>query len=453
MVKSNRQQEVLIVGTGYVGLITALGLAKLGHRVSCYDINSERIGGLRRGKAPFFEPDVNKLVRELSAAGQLAFYTSLKDAYDDHRYIFVAVPTPQNEAGKSDMRPLFTAVTSIAETVRRKALVIVKSTVPVGIFDELEILPAVKTNQQLTFVSCPEFLSEGTAVRDFFHPLRTVVGANEGQIAEEVAGLFHGLGGKYILTNPKTAQMIKYSANSFLATRVAFINEIAQICRAEAINVNDVETALVMDPRVGGAYLSPSIGFAGPCLPKDIAALIEGGERAGVTSYLLRGARDQNIHHVEYIISRILELLGKERSVAVFGLSFKPNTDDVRNAFSLKIIEALNNKGVIVRATDPQAISFASCMYSHEYFEVYEDPYVVAEDTSVQIFLTAWQEYHELDYEKLANRVKVKRIFDGMRAVSAERARAAGFSYEGVGNQSSEGSEAIVSDNPLLMSL
>ena len=452
MITQNTNQKILIVGTGYVGLITALGLAKLGNTAACVDINPERVAGLRAGKAPFYEPQVNDLISEMTSAGRISFFESLAEAYDGQRYIFVGVQTPQDTNGKSDLSILRAAITSIAEALTQPALVVVKSTVPVGIFDELAQMPVVKDKMDLiTFVSCPEFLAEGTAVRDFFNPMRTIVGSDDQAVSEEVAGLFYGLGGTNIITDAKTAQMIKYSANSFLATRVAFINDVAEICEKVGVDVRDVAKALVMDPRVGGTYLSPSIGFAGPCLPKDIAALIETSERVGAPVLLLRGASEHNQSHIRHVIDAIVARLGQGTCVAVFGLSFKPDTDDVRNAYSFKIIESLLERGIAVHATDPQAIPAAKRILPENGLLTFtSDPYEAAKDSDLQLFLTPWDEFRQLDLAKMAELVATKNIYDAMQVVQQVEAREAGFTYHAVGGVTDDGGSPLfaVSENP-----
>ncbi|HJP96574.1 MAG TPA: UDP-glucose/GDP-mannose dehydrogenase family protein [Candidatus Saccharimonadales bacterium] len=452
MITQNTNQKILIVGTGYVGLITALGLAKLGNIAACVDINPDRVAGLRAGKAPFYEPQVNGLIAEMTQAGRISFFESLAEAYDEQRYIFVGVQTPQDANGKSDLSILRAAITSIAKALTKPALVVVKSTVPVGVFDELAQMPAVKAKMDLiTFVSCPEFLAEGTAVRDFFNPMRTIVGSDDQAVSEEVAGLFYGLGGTNIVTDAKTAQMIKYSANSFLATRVAFINDVAEICEKVNVSVHDVAKALVMDPRVGGSYLSPSIGFAGPCLPKDIAALIETSERVGAPVLLLRGASEHNQSHIRHVIDTIIAQLGAGTCVAVFGLSFKPNTDDVRNAYSFRIIEALLERGITVQATDPQAIPAAQrILPKMDLLTFAEDPYETAKNSDLQLFLTPWDDYKQLDLQRLAKVVKTQNIYDAMQVVSQRHAYQAGFAYRGIGDVADGNNSPVfaVSQNP-----
>lgn len=440
-----------MVGTGYVGLITAIGLAKLGNTVNCYDINPDRVAALRQGEPPFYEPQTPELLREGMDAQRLSFYQTLPEAYKGQRYVFIGVQTPQDANGKSDLSALFAAVSSIAEVVTGETLVIVKSTVAVGVFDELAALPAVQ-GKPITFISCPEFLAEGTAVHDFFNPKRTIVGSDSEALSKEVAGLFYGLGGKVIITDAKTAQMIKYSANSFLATRIAFINDIAEICEKFGINVHDVTKALVMDPRVGGTYLTPSIGFAGPCLPKDTAALIESSERVGAPTLLLRGVLAHNEEHVRHVIDSITKDVPRGATIALFGLSFKPNTDDVRNSFSLKIARTLLEQGFIIRATDPHAIPAATREISHQNLTFHDDLFEAAEDSSLQLFMTPWDDYKQLDLTAVGQKVHTKHIFDGMQVVDVQAAQTAGFVYRGIGTAKAGQQHAAfeISDNPVL---
>lgn len=439
-----------MVGTGYVGLITAVGLAKLGNIAHCYDINPERIAALRNATPPFYEPQVPELLQEGMDAKRLFFYDSLSEAYKGQRYIFIGVQTPQDASGKSDLSSLFAAVSAVADVVSNETIIIVKSTVAVGVFDELAALPAVQ-GKPITFVSCPEFLAEGTAVHDFFNPKRTIVGSDDVALSKEIAGLFYGLGGKTIITNAKTAQMIKYGANSFLATRIAFINDISEICEQFGINVHDVTKALVMDPRVGGTYLTPSVGFAGPCLPKDTAALIESSERVGVPTLLLRGVLAHNEEHLRHIINSITKDIPRESTIALFGLSFKPNTDDVRNSFSLKIARTLLEQGFTIRATDPHAIPAAKREIKHQNLSFHDDAIEAAQDSNLQLFMTPWDEYKQLDLGTVGTVAHTKHIFDGMQVVDRVAAQSAGFVYRGVGTVDvDEQAFFEISDNAVL---
>ncbi len=452
MIQHNPAQDILMVGTGYVGLTSAVGMAKLGHTVACYDINPDRVAELKAGHAPYFEPDMEQLMTEGAEAKRLSFHASLAEAYHGQRYIFVAVQTPTNADGQSDLSLLIAAVKAVDAVVDKPALVIIKSTVPVGTFEQLE---ASLDHQKhfITLVSCPEFLAEGSAIRNFFNPTRTIVGSNDLAVSEEVAGLFYGLGGHVILTDAKTAQMIKYTANAFLATRVAFINDISQICEKFGINANDVSKALPMDPRLGGSHSMPGMSFCGPCLPKDILALIETSERAGTPALLLRGASEHNMSHLRHIIDTIISLVRPGDTIAVYGLSFKPNTDDVRNAFSLKIIETLlDEHDVHIRATDPQSIPVAQKALTHPALSYHADPYEAAEGSDLQLFLTPWREYLDLDFKRLGAAAHRKHVYDTMQMVDEAAVTAEGFEYNGIGRMYGKAGSPIfeVSENPVL---
>ncbi len=450
MITHTTDKQILMIGSGYVGLITAVGLMKQGNDVTCYDINPQRVELLKAGQPPFYEPQVAELMQQGMVAQKLHFFDNLDEAYKEQRYIFVGVQTPQDANGRSDLSALFAAVTAVADKITTQpTLLIIKSTVRVGVFDELAAIPAVK-GKPITFVSCPEFLAEGTAVRDFFNPMRTIVGSDDQAASEEVAGLFYGLGGANIITDAKTAQMIKYSANSFLATRVAFVNDISEICEKIGVSVHDVTKALVMDPRVGGTYLSPSIGFAGPCLPKDIAALIETSERVGAPTLLLRGALAHNEEHLRHVISLITQNVPANATIAMLGLSFKPNTDDVRNSFALRIAQSLLEQGFSIRATDPQAIPAAQRELTHPNLAFYQDVFEAAQQTDLQLCMTPWEVYTKLDLAQLGEVVKTKHIFDTMQVLSAADAQAQGFVYRGIGEINTDGPKPVfeVTDNP-----
>jgi UDPglucose 6-dehydrogenase len=449
MITRNERQNILIFGTGYVGLVTAVGLAKLGHTVSCFDIDQGKIDLLKQGVVPFFEPGLAELLKEGLASGQLRFYATPGEAYSGQRYVFVAVPTPMNDKGGVDLSSLYSAIGTIAELAGRRAtFIIIKSTVPVGIFSELREAVPLLDQGDFTFVSCPEFLSEGNAVHDFFNPRRTVVGSENREVSEEVAGLYGTLNSKIILTDAKTAQMIKYSANSFLASRVAFINEIAQLCEALNVNVTDVSSALLMDPRLGDGYLTAGVGFAGPCLPKDVSALIDTAKRMALRTPLLNSLIDQNFGHLNQVIESICRGLDATNQVSVFGLSFKPKTDDVRNSFSLRIINALAASGIEVRATDPHSIAAARSLIPSNLVSFWDDPMEAAIDTDRQVFLTPWKEYSSLDLRALGKVVRTKSIFDATGLFDPGFVIGEGFQYLGVGRRfGPEGAPAFILPN------
>jgi UDPglucose 6-dehydrogenase len=433
----SRVTNVSIFGAGYVGLVTGCGLAKLGHRVTIFDTDSAKIAKLQNGLSPFYEPGLEDLLVEGISAGKLHFTRDSRAAIADHRYIFVAVPTPMLRTGGADLTHLHQAIADISDQAHAETLIIVKSTIPVGTFADLS--RRLPTNSKIKLVSNPEFVAEGNAVQDFFRPFRTVIGAEEEHIAREVGGLFRGLPGKYIYTDPNTAQMIKYGSNALLATRVAFINELAQVCERLQVDITDVSRALLMDVRLGSGYLNAGIGFAGPCLPKDIAALQATATSVGLNVPLLAAVSEQNTSHLKMITQRIASKLNGGGIASVFGLSFKPNTDDVRNSFCISIVRELARSAETVKVTDPRSLERAKSLLPENNVSFFADPLECASGSDVQIFLTPWPGYKSLDLYQLKELVRRPSIFDAMQTVDFRAARALGFSYEGIGRHFADG--------------
>jgi len=439
-------KKVSIFGAGYVGLVTGCGLAKLGHRVTIFDIDIKKIEKLQDGQCPFYEPGLSDLLIEGISAGKLLFTSQLADAVADHRYIFIAVPTPMMAGGQANLSQIHQAIADITSRLEKETLAIVKSTIPVGSFGELSRSAARGEKSLVHFVSNPEFVAEGNAVTDFFKPFRTVIGADRESLAREVGSLFAGLPGHFIYTDPNTAQMIKYGSNALLATRVAFINELSQICQRLGVDITDVSRALLMDPRLGSGYLNAGIGFAGPCLPKDIAALQATATTAGLDVPLITSVSAQNASHLEMAIQRIKEVLRGGGVAAVFGLSFKPNTDDVRNSFSLPVVRALAEVADIVKVTDPRSLQIAQSILTADNIRFLADPLECAKGSDLQVFLTPWPGYKALDLQQLKALVRRPIIFDAMQTIDFRAARSVGFSYEGIGRRFPNGPPPFVVD-------
>src|SRR5581483_2979241 len=423
-------RNVSIFGAGYVGLVTGCGLAKLGHRVTVFDIDDKKIAKLQEGLCPFYEPGLGDLLVEGISAGKLIFTTDPELAVVDHRYIFIAVPTPMLPSGEADLAHLDRALADISSRVREETLVIVKSTIPVGSFAKLTQGIADRARALVHLVSNPEFVAEGNAVTDFFKPFRTVIGADRDDLAREVGALFAGLPGHFIYTDPSTAQMIKYGSNALLATRVAFINELSQVCERLGVDIADVSRAMLMDPRLGTGYLSAGIGFAGPCLPKDIAALQATATAAGLRVPLITSVTEQNKSHLAAVTRQIEQALDGGRVVAVFGISFKPNTDDVRNAFSVSIVQALAKVAKTVNVTDPRSLQGARELLKENNIRFFADPLQCAAGSDLQVFLTPWAGYKALDLWQLKALVRRPAIFDAMQTIDLRAAAAAGFTYK-----------------------
>jgi UDPglucose 6-dehydrogenase len=426
-------RNVSIFGAGYVGLVTGCGLAKLGHRVTVFDIDEKKIAKLQEGLCPFYEPGLSDLLVEGISAGKLVFTTDPDPAVVGHRYIFIAVPTPMLQGGEANLSQLDRALADISSRVREETIVIVKSTIPVGSFANLAHSIADKGRKLVHLVSNPEFVAEGNAVTDFFKPFRTVIGADRDDLAREVGALFAGLPGHFIYTDPSTAQMIKYGSNALLATRVAFINELSQVCERLGVDIADVSRAMLMDPRLGTGYLNAGIGFAGPCLPKDIAALQATATAAGLRVPLISSVTAQNKSHLAAVTRQIEQALDGGRVAAVFGISFKPNTDDVRNAFSVPIVKALAKAAKTVNVTDPRSLQGAKELLREDNIRFFADPLECAAGSDLQVFLTPWAGYKALDLWQLKSLVRRPAIFDAMQTIDMRAAAAAGFTYQGVG--------------------
>lgn len=429
-------ENICIVGTGYVGLVTGAGLANLGHNVICMDIDAKRIESLQNGHIPFFEKDLPILVHDGIHSDHLHFTTFLEEGLRDAQYVIIAVATPQAETGEPDLCQLYNAVDQLTNLTTRKLYIIVKSTVPVGCFKELRQRIHGKPNvdQELfEFVSCPEFLAEGTAVHDFFFPTRTIVGASNEKIARAVGSLFQTLPGPRIYTTPETAQLIKYASNSFLAVRVAFINEIACICEQFGVDVHDVSRGMLFDERLGKGYMRAGIGYGGACLPKDLAALTYTASQSAYHPELCLATAAQNEKQLNHAIERICELASEGERVAIFGVAFKAGTSDVRNSLSTLVIKRLMEKKRIVVATDPEAIDYARSYIESLGAEVEYNPWKAATGSHAQAFLTAWPEYEHLDLRRLREVVASPKIFDGPGIFKSDHVRQAGFHYIGIG--------------------
>ncbi|MBU2214259.1 UDP-glucose/GDP-mannose dehydrogenase family protein [Patescibacteria group bacterium] len=431
----SKTHNICMVGTGYVGLVTGAGLAKLGHTVTCVDIDAEKITGLQEGQIPFYEEDLPKLVSDGIYAGRLRFTTNLEEGTSNAQFVFVAVATPQSKDGEPDLSQLFTAVDDLSNLIMEGTTIVVKSTVPIGCFDDLNATIQSKglDPSHYELVACPEFLAEGSAVHDFFHPTRTIVGAECEKAARKVIALFDGVSGPRVITNIATAQMIKYASNSFLASRIAFINNVALLAEQHGVDIHHVEQGMLLDARFGNSYLRAGIGYGGPCLSKDLAALIHTAKIAGIEAIALSSIAAQNSQQLQHTINMLCDLATKGETVAIFGLSFKQGTSDVRSSLSLKIIHALTERGRLVVATDPEAIEYARPLLEIDGVTIKENPWHAAAGSHVQAFLANWSQYQQLDLGLLHDTVARPCIFDGPGLFDPTMVAEAGFSYRGIG--------------------
>jgi UDPglucose 6-dehydrogenase len=429
-------RRICVVGVGYVGLVTGACFADLGNQVICLDIAAERIEKLARGEMPIYEPGLEEIVSRNVAAGRLAFTTEYAQAVRGAHFIFIAVNTPPSPDGEADLQYVRTAAESISGVLSEYAIIVNKSTVPVGTGDAVaEILQAhgKKVGTDFDIVSNPEFLAEGSAVTDFMQPDRVVLGGTNPEAAEKVAQLYLPLRCTIMTTDLRTAEMIKYASNAFLATRVSFINEIATICEKVGADVKEVAAGMGMDRRIGRAFLNAGIGYGGSCFPKDVKALTWMAEINGCHPQLLRSVMEINRDMRLQVLVKLRELTGSVRgkTIGLLGLAFKPNTDDVREAASLEIIRLLQKEGARIRAYDPVAMPGARSTLKDVTF--CSDAYSTAEGTDALVLVTEWNEFKQLDMGRIAASMKQKNLVDGRNIYEPDQIRELGFQYRGVG--------------------
>jgi len=427
----------VIGGTGYVGLVTATGLAELGHMVVAVDIDRGRIENIRKGVLPIYEADLDELVKKNLSSGRLRFTLEVGEGMKGAEILFIAVGTPAKEDGEADLSQIIMVAEDLVKVMGDYCIIAIKSTVPVGTFEMVSNIftaQGKRRGKDYDLVSNPEFLREGKAVYDFFHPDRVVVGGDTQESAEKVAALFAPLKAPLIKTSICNAQMIKYASNVFLATRVSFINEIANICEHVGADVVEVARGMGFDQRIGHSYLDAGIGFGGPCLIKDLKALIKMAENYGYEANFLREVFEKNEHQTRSIVAKVRKALGSVlygKTIGILGLTFKAGTDDVRTSLSIDIIEALEREGAHVRAYDPKGMEQASKLLAD--MVLCQDPYQVAEGSDALLILTGWEEFKALDMARIKASLKSPVVVDGVNLLQPEAMQRWGFSYTGVG--------------------
>jgi UDPglucose 6-dehydrogenase len=400
---------VAVIGGGYVGLPTAAVLASFGHNVTLAEHDVPRLRILQGGKSPHYEADLEDLMNESVSKGNLKFVLDSSEAVSCAEIIFVCVPTPQSDDGSTDMSHLMNAVTSFAPSLMPGAIVVIKSTVPVGTAQRVS---GAIDRPDISVASNPEFLSTGTAVAESLHPERIVVGAKDGAIARRVASLFEESQAPVVITDNSTAETIKYAANAFLAVRLSFSNEISRFCERVDANVIDLLKGLGYDHRIGFSYLQPGPGWGGSCLPKDTASLIMMGKANDFDFPVLSSAVVTNRAQLEHVVDAVMSRVGFVGSpvVGLWGLTFKAGTDDRRNSPAIEIARRLLESGVTLRAYDPTVISGGAD--DLQGIEIVNDAYSAANDASLVVLLTEWPEFRELDWEKVAAAMAEPSIFD-----------------------------------------
>lgn len=428
--------KICVVGTGYVGLVTGTCFADLGNQVTCLDVDHERIDKLNHGEMPIYEPGLEQLVSQNVRSGRLFFATDYQEALKEAEYAFIAVGTPSGNDGEADLQYVRAAAEAIADTVDWPIIVINKSTVPVGTGDWVaEVIQQRRGAHPLEFsvVSNPEFLREGSAISDFMNPDRVVLGSLQKEAAQKVANLYQPLRCTIMITDLRTAEMIKYASNAFLATRISFINEIANMCEALGADVNEVARGMGYDKRIGPSFLDAGLGWGGSCFPKDVKALEHMAVLHGTQPQLLQAVMEINRNQRRRAVMKLRKALGSlnDKTIGVLGLAFKPNTDDIRESPALEIIHLLQNEGAYIKAYDPQAMENAARVVQK--VELCDNPYQVAENADGLLLATHWNEFKQLDFARIYQIMKHPILLDGRNLWDAEQLKSLGFKYMGVG--------------------
>ncbi len=427
--------RIAVIGTGYVGLTTAACFADLGNEVVGVDVDVEVVGSLKKGEVPFFEPGLQELVTRNLASGRLTFTTEYSDAVPAAEFIFVAVGTPMGETGEADLTEVRAAAGMIGTYHSGDAVIVNKSTVPIGTGDIVSEIVGDQSapGTAVRVVSNPEFLREGSAIRDFMEPDRIVLGAHDRDAAALVEELYKPLEAPVLITSVYTAEMIKYASNAFLATKISFINEVARVCEKVDADIRVVAEGMGMDHRIRQDFLDAGIGFGGSCFPKDVLALTHMSKLIGSHPQLLHAVMEINRSQPLLLVEKVRDVLGtlRQQVIGILGLSFKPNTDDMREAPSLALIEALQHRGALVRAYDPAAMAAASKLLPS--VTMVADAYAAADGADALVLVTEWNEFRQLDLPRVKGLMRKPVLIDGRNIYDSAELREMGFVYRGVG--------------------
>lgn len=438
--KKEYMKNIAVVGTGYVGLVTGTCFAETGNNVVCVDIDANKVERMRNGEVPIYEPGLHELFERNTKQGRLSFTTSLEEAIETAEIIFLALPTPPGEDGSADLSYILGVADHLGKIIKDYKIIIDKSTVPVGTAEKVHEAVAKNTTVDFDIVSNPEFLREGFAVTDFLKPDRVVIGTNSAKarkILEELYKPFVRQGNPIYFMDEKSAELTKYAANSFLATKITFMNEIANFCEKVGADVDMVRKGIGSDARIGNRFLFPGIGYGGSCFPKDVQALAKSGKEYGYDFKIIQSVLDVNNRQKTVIVDKILEYYKgdiKGKTIALWGLAFKPDTDDIREAPALYIIDELLAKGAKVKAFDPEAMENVEALYGDK-IEFAENPYKALEGCDFLIIATEWQVFRNPDFKKVADLLKEKVIFDGRNLFELNDMKHLGFYYESIGRE------------------
>jgi len=431
--------KICVIGTGYVGLVSGACFADLGNTVLCVDKNVDKIEMLNNNQIPIYEPGLEELVKKNYLSGRLKFTSNLNLSVKNSDIIFICVGTPTHKKSNSaDLKYVFKAASEISASINKFKIIITKSTVPVSTGDKIEKIILKKKRKRLfEVVSNPEFLREGEAIRDFRFPDRIIVGSNNKKVVKKIKSLYEPLikkGANFFYTNRRSAELIKYASNAFLATKISFINEIANICEALGADIKEVAVGMGSDPRIGEAFLDAGIGYGGSCFPKDVKALAHMASEKGRHPQLLHSVMDINADARLKVVHMLKENLGQslnDKTIGLLGLAFKPNTDDMREAPSIEIALRLIECGANVRAYDPVAIPSARRIMPDIFYA--ENPYELATNCDALVVVTEWNEFKQLDLEQILTSMRGNVIIDGRNIYSPEELYERGFVHRGIG--------------------
>lgn len=430
--------KITVIGTGYVGLVAGACFADMGNDVICIDNNKEKIEQLKSGIIPIYEPGLEELVKSNVLENRLIFSTDINSAVKESLICFIAVGTPQGEDGSADLQYVIAVAESIAKAMNGYKVIVDKSTVPVGTAEKVTEIIKQNTKFDFDVVSNPEFLKQGNAVDDFLQPDRVVIGSNSDkatQIMQELYSPFFRTGNRVIVMDVKSAEMTKYAANSFLATKISFMNEIANLCEKVGANAEMVRVGISTDSRIGNKFLFPGLGYGGSCFPKDVKALIKTGKEYGVEMSIIKCADETNKKQRKLFIDKITEKFGKNlsgKTFAVWGLAFKPKTNDMREAPAITIIQALLDMGAKVKACDPKAVESAKFIFGDK-IQYCSKSYDTVENADAMLLLTEWNEFRRPDFERIKDLMKNPVIFDGRNQYDPNRMGKKGFEYYCIG--------------------
>ena len=432
-------KRIAVVGTGYVGLVTGTCFAETGNQVICVDIDEEKVERMRKGEVPIYEPHLDVVFDRNVNANRISFTTNLKEAVDFAEIIFLALPTPPGEDGSADLSYVLNVAEELGQIMTEYKVIVDKSTVPVGTAEKVEA--AIRLNAKVDFavVSNPEFLREGFAVDDFLNPDRVVVGTSDERAAKIMSELYKPFihdGHPLIIMDEKSAELTKYAANSFLATKITFMNEIANFCERVGADVDKVREGIGSDSRIGHKFLYPGIGFGGSCFPKDVSALVKSGHEAGYSFEIIQSVLDVNERQKVALIEKVMSYYGEVSGMqfALWGLAFKPDTDDIREASALYMIEALVNAGASVVAFDPEAMENVKAAVGDD-IQFVDDQYEALKGSDALLIATEWSVFRNPDFKKMKELLSEPVIFDGRNIYELDEMKNKGFHYSSIGRR------------------